>query len=101
MLSNIIGSNLLSSASSTIATNACKHIRYIDFCQFKIFEINIFLVNEWTAVEKKNLINLFKMVVKELIQLNLNGRTIDDKSTHFLYFFDVFENIIDHGIKSN
>lgn len=41
------------------------------------------------------------MVVKELIQSNLNGRTIDDKSTHFLYFFDVFENIIDHGIKSN
>ncbi len=70
-------------------------------CYFILFYFNHSnIVNEWTIVEKKNLINLFKMIVKELIQTNINGKTIDHKSTHFVYFFDVFENIIDHGIKS-
>jgi RUN and FYVE domain-containing protein 1 len=58
-------------------------------------------VTEWILVEKKNLINIFKLVIKELIQSsNLNNKTIDNKSTHFIYFFDVFENILDNGLKS-
>ena len=40
------------------------------------------------------------MVVKDLIQLGLlkNG-SIDKQSSSFISFFDVFDNIINHGYK--
>ena len=56
-------------------------------------------------VEKRNLVSVFKLVLKELIETALVGdkarKTIDKHSTHFISFFDVFEHILEHGLKSS
>jgi hypothetical protein len=53
--------------------------------------IQIIKDNEHLIVEKKNLVNLFKLVLKELIQSSIsNNKTIDKHSSHFLNFFDVY-----------
>lgn len=52
--------------------------------------------------EKKNLINIFKLVIKDLIDsssIKLNKNKNIETSTSFELFFDVFENILNHGFK--
>ena len=52
------------------------------------------------SIEKKNIINIFKLVVKDLIQLGfLKNGSIDKQSSHFISFFEIFDNIINHGYK--
>jgi hypothetical protein len=52
-------------------------------------------------IEKANLINIFKLVVKDLIEYSLRSerRSIDKNSSYLFNFLDVFENILNHGIK--
>jgi hypothetical protein len=52
-------------------------------------------------IEKANLINIFKLVVKDLIEYSLQSerRSIDKNSSYLFNFLDVFENILNHGIK--
>jgi hypothetical protein len=53
-------------------------------------------------IEKKNLINIFKLVIKDLIDsssIKLNKNKIIEASTSYNQFFDVFENILNHGFR--
>ena len=56
--------------------------------------------NEALCIEKKNIINVFKLVVKDLLQVaSLKNGSLDKLSSNFLNFFNIFDNIISHGYK--
>lgn len=53
-------------------------------------------------IEKRNLVNIFKLVVKDLIDsssIKLNKNKSIESSTSFELFFDVFENVLNHGFR--
>lgn len=56
---------------------------------------------ESLKIEKKNLINILKLVVKDLIEISFQNtnRYVDRQSTQLLSFYDVFENVLNHGFK--
>ncbi len=52
------------------------------------------------AVERANLLNVCKLVVKELIDSSMShGRMLDDDHVPLQQFFVVLEHILRHGIK--
>ena len=63
-------------------------------------------INEHLQIERKNLINLFKLVIKNLIESSsasskTNENYWENTKSNLNDFFDVFENIIDHGFKGS
>lgn len=63
---------------------------------------NIITLEQELLVEKKNLINIFKLVIKDLIDstsIKLNNNKCVETSQSYELFFDVFENILNHGFK--
>lgn len=57
------------------------------------------------SLERKNLINLTKLIVKDLISSSLNaGRTIDDQhqcAIHLNNYFTLLDRVLKHGLKQN
>lgn len=57
------------------------------------------------TLERKNLINLTKLIVKDLISTSLNaGRTIDDQhqcAIHLNNYFTLLDRVLKHGLKQN
>lgn len=51
--------------------------------------------------ERKNLINICKLVIKDLIDTSLfpDNRTVENESIELNNFFVVLENIFNHGFK--
>ena len=63
-------------------------------------------INENLQIERKNLINLFKLVIKNLLESSsLSSKTNENywenNKSNLNDFFDVFENIINHGFKGS
>ena len=56
-------------------------------------------------IERKNLINIFKLVIKDLIESSSatahNVDNLDKNLLNLSDFFNVFENILDHGFKGS
>ena len=56
------------------------------------------------SLERKNLIDLTKLIVKDLISSSLSvGRTIDDcqNATHLNNYFTLIDRVLKHGLKQN
>lgn len=56
------------------------------------------------SLERKNLINLTKLIVKDLISFSLTaGRTIDDcqNAVHLNNYFTLIDRVLKHGLKQN
>lgn len=52
------------------------------------------------TIERANLLNVFKLVIKELIDSSLShGRMLDDDHWPLQQFFVVLEHVLRHGIK--
>ncbi len=52
------------------------------------------------GIERSNLLTVFKLVVKELIDSSLShGRMLDDNNVPLQQFFVILEHILRHGIK--
>jgi len=52
------------------------------------------------AVERSNLLDVFKLVVKELLDTSLSfGRMLDDTHAPLQQFFVILDHIFRHGIK--
>jgi RUN and FYVE domain-containing protein 1/2 len=52
------------------------------------------------AVERSNLVNISKLVVKELIETSLkHGRMLDSDHMPLQHFFIVLEHVMRHGLK--
>jgi RUN and FYVE domain-containing protein 1 len=63
------------------------------------------ILNRKATLERKNLINLTKLIVKDLISSSLNaGRTIDDQhqcAIHLNNYFTLLDKVLKHGLKQN
>lgn len=52
------------------------------------------------SIERSNLVNICKLVVKELIESSLKfGRQLDSDSVPLQHFFIVLEHVLRHGLK--
>lgn len=52
------------------------------------------------CIERSNLVNICKLVVKELIESSLKfGRQLDSDSVPLQHFFIVLEHVLRHGLK--
>ena len=72
---------------------------------YKLSQLLSPVEQENLRIERKNLINIFKLVVKNLIEscsasLQCVG-DIDRTLVNLSDFFDVFENILNHGFKGS
>lgn len=56
-------------------------------------------------IERQNLLNIFRLVIKDLIQTSSgsiqNAENFDKNEKNLTDFFDVFENILNHGFKGS
>lgn len=56
-------------------------------------------------IERQNLLNIFKLVIKDLIHSSSasiqNAENFDKNEKNLADFFDVFENILNHGFKGS
>lgn len=62
------------------------------------------ILNKKATYERKNLINLTKLIVKDLISSSLSyGRTIDEcySTVHLNNYFTLIDKILKHGLKQN
>lgn len=59
--------------------------------------------NKKATMERKNLISLTKLIVKDLISTSLLARTIEDCSnvTHLNNYFTLIDRVLKHGLKQN
>lgn len=61
--------------------------------------------NESLRIERLNLINIFKLVIRDLIESSSNSvqsaDNFDKNEANLSDFFDVFENILNHGFKGS
>ena len=57
-------------------------------------------VHDPMAIERTNLLDVFKLVVKELLDTSMShGRMLDDTHAALHQFFLILEHVFRHGIK--
>ena len=64
--------------------------------------INLFelLVRDPVAIERSNLVNILKLVIREVIDSSLRfGRQLDSDHIPLQHFFIVLEHVLRHGLK--
>lgn len=78
----------------------------IPFLHFSFFKNNVaknkyFLVaKDPAAIERSNLVNICKLVVKELLEQSVRfGRQLDSDHLPLQHFFIVLEHVLRHGLK--
>lgn len=69
--------------------------------QFSCISVPIFSPErDPVCIERSNLVNICKLVVKELIESSLKfGRQLDSDSVPLQHFFIVLEHVLRHGLK--
>lgn len=66
------------------------------FLSFLIYS----LARDPAAIERSNLVNICKLVVKELLEQSLRfGRMLDSDHVPLQHFFIVLEHVLRHGLK--
>lgn len=59
-----------------------------------------FTARDPAAIERSNLVNICKLVVKELLEQSLRfGRMLDSDHLPLQHFFIVLEHVLRHGLK--
>ncbi len=65
-----------------------------------IASVVLFSGRDPKAIERANLLNVSKLIVKELIDSSLaHGRMLDDEHVPLQQFFVVLEHVLRHGLK--
>lgn len=60
----------------------------------------IFSARDPVIIERSNLVNISKLIVKELIETSLKfGRNLDSDHMPLQHFFIVLEHVLRHGLK--
>ena len=58
------------------------------------------LVRDPVAIERSNLVNILKLVIREVIDSSLRfGRQLDSDHIPLQHFFIVLEHVLRHGLK--
>lgn len=62
--------------------------------------INVNAAKDPVQLERNNLLNVLKLIIKEILDSSLShGRMLDDNNTALQQFFLVLEHILRHGLK--
>lgn len=68
------------------------HIRFV--------RIEIILARDPAEIERSNLMNICKLVVKELLEQSLHyGRMLDSDHLPLQHFFIIIEHVLGHGLR--
>lgn len=64
------------------------------------FFLYTYAARDPAAIERSNLVNICKLVVKELLEQSLRfGRMLDSDHVPLQHFFIVLEHVLRHGLK--
>ena len=70
------------------------------FCSVKEKHSYYFADRDPVLIEKSNLVNILKLVIKEVIESSLKfGRQLDSDHIPLHHFFIVLEHVLRHGLK--
>lgn len=80
-------------------TSTCIILDFLDlFCI--IYLVRVISARDPAAIERSNLVNICKLVVKELLEQSLRyGRMLDSDHLPLQHFFIVLEHVLRHGLK--
>lgn len=89
---------------STIITNEYEDIYTICIhilCRFELEQEHVvFAARDPVIIERSNLVNISKLIVKELIETSLKyGRMLDSDHMPLQHFFIVLEHVLRHGLR--
>lgn len=60
----------------------------------------MFLARDPVIIERRNLVNISKLIVKELIETSMKyGRMLDSDHMTLQHFFIVLEHVLRHGLR--
>lgn len=60
----------------------------------------VFLARDPVIIERRNLVNISKLIVKELIETSMKfGRMLDSDHLTLQHFFIVLEHVLRHGLR--
>jgi hypothetical protein len=66
----------------------------------EIFDVFFFAARDPVIIERRNLVNISKLIVKELIETSLKyGRMLDSDHMPLQHFFIVLEHVLRHGLR--
>ena len=72
---------------------------------YKLSQLLVEEQENFLKVERQNLLNILKLVIKDLIETSSasiqNEENFDKNEKNLTDFFDVFENILNHGFKGS
>ncbi|KAJ4439334.1 hypothetical protein ANN_07456 [Periplaneta americana] len=96
-------------SAAKVATGGCEsvHTQGATFAAAVMLQVSIaVLTSQYTfsrdpvIIERSNLVNISKLIVKELIETSLKyGRMLDSDSMPLQHFFIVLEHVLRHGLK--
>lgn len=67
---------------------------------FRVIVMILFSGRDPVVIERSNLVNISKLVVKELIEQSLRyGRMLDSDHMPLQHFFIVLEHVLRHGLR--
>jgi len=70
-----------------------------DHCKLEQIRI-VFAARDPVIIERSNLVNISKLIVKELIETSLKyGRMLDSDHMPLQHFFIVLEHVLRHGLR--
>lgn len=80
-------------------THVYTHIHMI--CRFELEQEHVvFAARDPVIIERSNLVNISKLIVKELIETSLKyGRMLDSDHMPLQHFFIVLEHVLRHGLR--
>ena len=65
-----------------------------------MFYLRFLIDRDPVLIEKSNLVNILKLVIKEVIESSLKfGRQLDSDHIPLHHFFIVLEHVLKHGLK--
>ena len=75
--------------------------RFLDFDSPNLLSLFVFTERDPIQIEKSNLVNILKLVIKEVLDSSLRfGHQLDSDHIPLQHFFIVLEHIMKHGLKS-
>lgn len=99
------GSNINNSISENVASNlTIETVSTSTGISVQSHETRDQILAKKSILERKNLINLTKLIVKDLISSSLStGRTIDENHSaiHLRNYFTLIDRVLKHGLKQN
>lgn len=80
----------------------CLQLTYLQAINsFDVMNLILIIARDPAEIERSNLVNICKLVVKELLEQSLRyGRMLDSDHLPLQHFFIVIEHVLGHGLRT-